>query len=104
MTQVRVPEHALDSSDDQLPLDRAEAFKAHDLAEAITALSLVEWLSLPEVPTAPSIRRFTVEAARTVAGYHLPVGLDAWAEEAGAMVVHVIDIWSDRWPRTGGTL
>lgn len=34
-----------------------------------------------------------VEAARTVAGYHFLVGLEAWSEDPGAMVVHVIDIW-----------
>lgn len=46
----------------------------------------------------PGTRRFTLEAARTVAGYHLLVGLDAWSEDPGAMVVHIIDIWPDRWP------
>ena len=101
MTQlVRLPNHALASIDDQLPLDRADVFKAYDLPEALAALSLVDFWELPEISQAPGIRRFTVEAARTVAGYHLLVGLDTWADEPGAIVIHVIDIWSDRWPLT----
>lgn len=95
---VRVPDHAQASIDDQLPVDRAAVFRAHDLPEAIEALSLIDWWSLPEIDRSPGVRRFTVEAARTVAGYHLLVGLDAWAADPGAMVVHVIDIWPDRWP------
>jgi hypothetical protein len=83
---------------EQLPADRADVFRAHDLPEAIEALSLVDWWSLPEVEQSPGIRRFTVAAARTVAGYHLLVGLDPWADDPGALVVHVIDIWTDRWP------
>ena len=98
---VRLPDHTLASIDDQLPLDRAEVFKTHDLPEAIAALSLVDWWKLPEAASALGIRRFTVDAARTVAGYHLLVGLDTWADEPSAMVVHVIDIWSDRWPGPG---
>ena len=35
---------------------------------------MVGWWSLPEIEQSPGIRRFTVEAARTVAGYHLLVG------------------------------
>lgn len=95
---VRVPDHATASIDAQLPIDRAEVFRAHDLPEAIEALSLVDWWSLPGIEQSPGIRRFTVEAARTVAGYHLLVGLDAWSDDPGAMVIHVIDIWPDRWP------
>lgn|GEM_PF-4774061 len=45
MNPVRVPEHALASIDEQLSYDRAEVFKAHDLAEAVAALSLVDWYS-----------------------------------------------------------
>lgn len=67
---VRVPEHALLSLDDQLAPDRVGVFQAHDLKEAIEALSLVDWWDLPEIPGAPGVRRFTVEAARTVSGYH----------------------------------
>jgi hypothetical protein len=85
---------------EQLPADRADVFRAHDLPEAVEALSLIEWWSLPEIEQSPGIRRFTVEAARTVAGYHLLVGLDTWADVPGAMVVHLIDIWTDRWPST----
>ena len=93
-----MPDHALDSISDQLPADRAQVFLSHDLPEAIEALSDTDWWSLPEIPRAPGLRRFTVEAARTVAGYHFLVGLDAWDEDPGAVVIHVIDIWSDRWP------
>ena len=95
---VRVPEHALLSLDEQLAPDRVNVFQAHDLKEAIEALSLVDWWDLPEIPGAPGVRRFTVEAARTVSGYHLIVGLDTWSDDPGAMVVHVIDVWADRWP------
>ncbi len=97
---VRVPDHAQANISEQLSADRAEVFLTHDLPEAIEALSLVDWWSLPEIEQSPNIRRFTVEAARTVAGYHLLVGLDTWAEDPGALVVHVIDIWTDRWPAT----
>ncbi len=97
---IRLPDHALASIDDQLPADRADVFRAHDLPEAIDALSLVDWWQLPEIPNAPGTRRFTVDAARTVSGYHLLVGLDTWSEDPGAMVVHVIDVWADRWPRS----
>ena len=96
--QVRVADHALASIDDQLPPDRAEVFRTHDLPEAIEALARTDWWSLPEIEQSPGIRRFTVDAARTVGGYHLLLGLDTWADEAAAVVVHVIDIWSDRWP------
>ena len=75
-------------------------FWAHDLQEAVAAIALVDWWTLPEVANSPGIRRFTVEAARTVGGFHLLVGLDTWSAEPGAMVVHVIDIWSDRWPKS----
>ncbi|MCP3989698.1 MAG: hypothetical protein GY724_11530, partial [Actinomycetia bacterium] len=68
---VRVPDHARASIDDQLPIDRAEVFRAHDLPEAVEALSLTDWWSLPEIDQSPGIRRFTVEAARTVDGCHL---------------------------------
>lgn len=95
---VRVPNHTLASIDKQLPPDRRDVFIAHDLPEAVEALSLVDWWSLPELPQALGIRRFTVEAARTVAGYHLLVGLDTWADDPGAMVIHVVDVWADRWP------
>ena len=95
---VRLPDHTLAGIDEQLPLDRAEVFKLHDVPEALTALSLVDWWTLPEVDRSPGVRRFTVAAARTVAGYHLLVGLDTWSDQAGAMVVYVIDIWPDRWP------
>ncbi len=95
---VRIPDHTHASIFDQLPIDRANAFRAHDLPEAIEALSLTDWWSLPEIDQSPGIRRFTVEAAPTVAGYHLLVGLDAWADDPGAMVVHVIDIWLANWP------
>jgi len=97
---VRVPDHALAGIDTQLPLDRAEVFRTHDLPEAVEALSRTDWWALPEIEQSPGVRRFTVEAARTVAGYHLLVGLDAWADDPGAMVVHAIDVWPDRWPET----
>ncbi|MGF1597376.1 MAG: hypothetical protein ACFCVK_10690 [Acidimicrobiales bacterium] len=95
---VRVPDHVEATIGQQLPADRAEVFRVHDLREAIEALSLVDWWSLPEIEQSPGIRRFTVGTARTVAGYHLLVGLDTWADDPGAVVVHVIDIWPDRWP------
>lgn len=95
---VRLSDHAISSISDQLPDDRAHVFLSHDLPEAIEALSKTDWWFLPEIPRAPGIRRFTVEAARTVAGYHFLVGLDTWHEDPRAVVVHVIDIWSDRWP------
>lgn len=97
---VRLPDHAQASIGEQLPADRAAVFRAHDLPEAIEALSLVDWWGLPEIERSPGVRRFTVEAARTVAGYHLLVGLDAWADDPGALVIHMIDIWNDRWPGT----
>lgn len=96
---VRLPDHTLASLDNQLPKDRVAVFKQHDLPEALAALAEVDLWELPELRQAPGIRRFTVEAARTVAGYHLLVGLDTWANEAGAIVVHVIDVWPDRWPK-----
>jgi hypothetical protein len=83
---------------EQLPADRADVFRAHDLPEAIEALSLVDWWSLPEVEQSPGIRRFTVAAARTVAGTTCWSASIPWAEDPGALVVHVIDIWTDRWP------
>ena len=86
---VRGPDHARASVGDQIPADRAEA---------IEALSLIDWWTLPEIDQSPGIRRLTVEAARTVAGHHLLVGLDTWSDDPGAVVVHVIDIWPDRWP------
>jgi hypothetical protein len=67
---VRLPDRALASIIDQLSSDTAEVFRFHDLPEAIEALSLTDWWSLPEIEQSPGIRRFTVEAARTVAGYH----------------------------------
>ena len=97
---VRPPDHTSATIEDQLPLDRAQVFRAHDLPEAIEALAITDWWSLPEIEQSPGIRRFTVEAARTVAGYHLLVGLDTWADDPGALVIHVIDIWPDRWPAT----
>ena len=95
---VRLPDHALASIDDQLPANRAELFRILDLREAIAALSATDWWSLPEISQAPGIRRFTVEAGRTCAGYHLFVGLDAWSVDAGAMVIYHVDIWPDGWP------
>lgn len=97
---VRLPDHALASINDQLAFDRAETFRTQDLPEALAALALLDWWELPEITQAPGIRRFTVETARTVAGYHLLIGLDTWADEADAMVIHVIDIWPDRWPNS----
>ncbi len=40
---VRIPDHAQASIGDQLPADRAEVFRAHDLPEAVEALSLIDW-------------------------------------------------------------
>lgn len=54
---VRVPDHAKASIDAQLPADRAEVFRAHNLPEAIEALSLVDWWGLPEIEQSPGIRR-----------------------------------------------
>lgn len=100
---VRIPDHARAGIEDQLPLDRARVFLTHDLPEAVDALAHTDWWELPEIRQSPGVRRFTVEAARTVAGFHLLVGLDIWADDPGAMVVHVIDIWADRWPNAGQT-
>jgi hypothetical protein len=58
-----VPDHARASIDGQLPADRADVFRAHDLPEAIEALTLTDWWSLPEIEESPGIRRFTVDAA-----------------------------------------
>ena len=55
---VRVPDHAQANIDAQLPADRAEAFRAHYLPEAIEVLSLVDRWSLPEIEQSPGIRHF----------------------------------------------
>ena len=95
---VRLPDHAFESIESQLPAGRAASFRALDLREALVALSVVDWMALPQLAQSPGVRRFTVESARTVAGFHLLVGLDPWADEPDAVVVHVIDIWADEWP------
>lgn len=42
----------------RLPADRADVFRVHDLPEAIEALTLTDWWSLPEIKQSPGIRRF----------------------------------------------
>ncbi len=94
---VRVPDHVLVSVRHQLDNDQAAAFLTLDLPEAVAALAAVDWWTLPEIAASPGTRRFTIEAGRAVAGFHLLVGLDPWSEDAGGLVVHVIDIWPERW-------
>ena len=97
MRAVRLADSALDDIDRQLSAERAAEFKRVDLRPVLEALSEqpATWDDV-SVPHGPA-RRLTIHG-RSVAGFHL-FGVDDTADPRdGAIVIYLIDIWTDEFP------
>jgi hypothetical protein len=94
---VRLGDSALDDIESQLPPERIDDFRRHDLRRVLEALSAVDaiWDEIG-VPHGPG-RRITL-AGQTVAGFHLFVSEDSTDPRPGALVVFGIDVWLDDFP------
>lgn len=97
MRAVRLGDSALDDIEAQVPADRLDDFRRHDLRRVLDALSeddtIWEEVGVPHGPG----RRITL-AGQTVAGLHLFVTEDAADPRPGALVVFGIDVWLDDFP------
>jgi hypothetical protein len=94
---VRLGDPALEDIEAQVPPDRIDAFRRHDLAPVLDALAgddaIWEEVGVPRGPG----KRFTL-AGRSVAGFHLFVTEDPIDPRPGALVVFAIDVWLDDFP------
>ena len=97
MRPVRLGASALDDIEAQIPTDRLDQFRSHDLRPVLEALSKDEaiWDEIG-VPQGPG-RRITL-AGQTVAGFHLFIAEDPADPRPGALVVFAADVWLDHFP------
>jgi len=94
---VRLGDSALDDIEAQVPAERIDDFRRHDLRPVLDALSedAAIWDEVG-VPHGPG-RRITL-GGRTVAGFHLFVTEDPSDPRPGALVVFGVDVWLDDFP------
>jgi limonene-1,2-epoxide hydrolase len=94
---VRLGDAALDDLAAQIPTERIESFRRHDLRPVLEALSQDDaiWDDVG-IPHGPG-RRITL-GGQTVAGFHLFVIEDPADPRPGSLVVFGIDIWLDHFP------
>jgi limonene-1,2-epoxide hydrolase len=94
---VRLGASALDDIEAQVPTDRLDGFRQHDLRPLLEALSKDEaiWDEVG-VPHGPG-RRITL-VGQTVAGFHLFIIEDLADPRPGALVVFAAYVWLDDFP------
>lgn len=96
MRPVRLSEAAVDDITTQVPGDRLEGFRVHDLAPALHFMSTTSALGDYLADAGPAWR-YTVQGS-TVAGFHMFVADDDVDPREGALVVVQIDVWLDDFP------
>jgi len=92
---VRLGGSALDDIESQVPPERVDDFRRHDLRPVLEALSEDDavWDEVA-IPHGPG-RRLTL-AGRTVAGFHVFVIEDVADPRPGALVVFGLDVLAGR--------
>ncbi len=97
MRPVRLGGSAFDDLEAQLPADRLDDFRRHDLRPVLEALSDDDavWDEIA-VPHGPGRRLSLV--GRTVAGFHVFVTEDIDDPRPGSLVVFGLDIWLEDFP------
>ncbi len=97
MRPVRLGSSALEEIESQVPGDRLDGFRRHDLRPLLEALSdddaVWDEVAIPHGPG----RRITV-SGQTVAGFHLFIIEDLDDPRPGALVVFAVDVWLDDFP------
>lgn len=97
MRPIRLAEAAVLDIEAQVPADRIDAFRAHDLAPTLQALAstATTWTDYA-IAHGPGWR-VSLDGAST-AGFHLFITDDLVDPRPDALVVYAIDIWLDRFP------